>query len=758
MSVDDTRIRQRLEQELYQEVRDELKSAARLSYEAKLKEWEGRYLAKRSIRGLMETGQADPENNYLDKPFVGAADIGHPIEMTLIQELIPNVMTAHMGATPFTESRRVDERGLQPAGQIDDFLYYALTKANTRAIRRKTLLSAYKYGEGIEKLIMVPEVRTVTEDRIYLLTKGKKPKVLFSPDGEPVEQFDPETDITNLMDEMLSGEDPRGQFFRMCGRKQDQGGLGLSPNESRQAAGLDIKGEIGDQSVRVAPLVEGQNGQPMADWGNSATYYPTKQEITEDITISVWPKFIKVPTKDFLWPTDAKTNDIMDFWVGHRYNVELDWLIERKKVSDKDIEGFYEDVVDSIVKKYVAKDEMGQSNKTGENSMQKDKPEVWEIYGKFPIEKDDPTADNYLVETEIIAWFCGDEEGEHPLLGWMVNPANRYEMHHIKPLFVFQPKPEDESLHGLCIPETCAGGRDTADWLLNSRLNRSALYTDPTTIMDPNTFALDQDLTLGLGKRLVVADGGRLEAFNLNANEQVNIGDEQGMILTLRLLWGASEQFSGHATQTDSGTATEANLIAAKGAQMFNDTAESISQVADTQYEYIRQYYLNNDPADMEIPTRGDSNAEAGLVPVTRKFFSGPLIIRSRRVLTEAERTMRIGAIKEAFAYLANSQNPMIRNPEFLESATKEYFDALNLENIKVPSAEELQKSQAKTIAMAKQMEEMEDLRKQAAKIPNNGNRKLVETFLENPKQASKIGMPATSNSQAPGMPQGGAV
>jgi hypothetical protein len=276
--------------------------------------------------------------------------------------------------------------------------------------------------------------------------------------------------------------------------------------------------------------------------------------------------------------------------------------------------------------------------------------------------------------------------------------------------------------------------------------------------MDPNTFALDQDLTLGLGKRLVVADGGRLEAFNLNANEQVNIGDEQGMILTLRLLWGASEQFSGHATQTDSGTATEANLIAAKGAQMFNDTAESISQVADTQYEYIRQYYLNNDPADMEIPTRGDSNAEAGLVPVTRKFFSGPLIIRSRRVLTEAERTMRIGAIKEAFAYLANSQNPMIRNPEFLESATKEYFDALNIENIKVPSAEELQKSQAKTIAMAKQMEEMEDLRKQAEKIPNNGNRKLVETFLENPKQASKIGMPATSNSQAPGMPQGGAV
>jgi len=48
-------------------------------------------------------------------------------------------------------------------------------------------------------------------------------------------------------------------------------------------------------------------------------------------------------------------------------------------------------------------------------------------------------------------------------------------------------------------------------------------------------------------------------------------------------------------------------------------------------------------------------------------------------------------------------------------------------------------------MAMQKQIEEKESLDKAAEKIPNKGVRNQVQTFLDNPKEAGKMGAPATS-------------
>ena len=232
----------------------------------------------------------------------------------------------------------------------------------------------------------------------------------------------------------------------------------------------------------------------------------------------------------------------------------------------------------------------------------------------------------------------------------------------------------------------------------------------------------------------------------MEKSESNSFQEESQMIFSLRLLWGASEQMSGQRTKTDSGTATEANLIAAKGARMFQDTVESLSQTADLQYAYIRQYYLRNDPTDMKIPTQGSNGAEGQLMEITRSMFEPPMLIKSRRVATEEERTMTIGSIKEAVGFLSNTQNPLIRSPQFIESVVTAYFDALNLESIEIPTKEQLMQEQAQMMAMMKQAEEKEDLDKHADKIPNKGVRNQIKTFLENPRQASKIG--------APGQPQ----
>jgi len=739
--MDDQAIKKRLEDELFKDVKSEVQSGERQAYEGKLMEWEYRYQASRSIKGLMLTGQPDPEVAPLILPFEGCSDVGHPISMTLINELVPNVMAASMGSTPYTETKLITEKGLEPGGDIDDFLYYALEREQVRALRRKTVVSSYKYGEGIEKLIFVPEERTVTEKRLLLLTKAKNGKVLFDMEGKEIELFDPDKDLKQVIRELLTGQDPRSEFHRHAIRE-----LKLSPDQALEAAGYDIKGELGEQSIRVAPLEQGQGGMPMADWGNSTTYYPTLTEVTETITVSNWPKFNKVPTKDFLWPSDAKTNDIMDYWCGDRYRVDLEWLIERKKEGKNDPEGFYVEVVDRIVSAHLAMETNKDEKKLAS------RPEIYEIYSKFVLNKENSEKEDYLQETEIIAWFySGDQmdsqenlDGE--CLGWMVNPAVRYDMHHIKPYFVFQVKPDDVGFHGLCIPETCTGYRNAVDWELNERLNRAALFGNPPFVMDKNTFIEEQDTSIGLGKRLVVSDGGQLDVLNMEKSESNSFQEESQMIFSLRLLWGASEQMSGQRTKTDSGTATEANLIAAKGARMFQDTVESLSQTADLQYAYIRQYYLRNDPTDMKIPTQGSNGAEGQLMEITRSMFEPPMLIKSRRVATEEERTMTIGSIKEAVGFLSNTQNPLIRSPQFIESVVTAYFDALNLESIEIPTKEQLMQEQAQMMAMMKQAEEKEDLDKHADKIPNKGVRNQIKTFLENPRQASKIG--------APGQPQ----
>jgi len=746
--MDDEKIKQRIEGELWKDVSAEVKSSARKAYEGKLLEWHYRYLASRSIKGLLATGNPDPEVAPLADPFPGCSDVGHPISLTLLQELTPNIMAAHMGVTPYTKTKLVTEKGLEAGGDIDDFLYYALERENVRSLRRKTVVSAYKYGEGVEKLIFVPEERTVTEKRLLLATKAKNPKILFDTEGKQVEIFDQDKDLKQVCLELLEGDDPRSEWHRHCLRT-----LKLTPNQALQAAGFDVKGEEDNQSVLVSPLIDGPGGSPMADMKNGTTYYPMLLTQTETITVSQWPKFKHVDTKDFLWPSDAKTNDIMEYWCGDRYRVDLEWLQERKKENEKDPEGFYPEVVDRIVASHLAMDRDEQENKVDT------RPEIYEIYSKFMLNKDEPEKEDYLQEVEIIAWFySGDKVDNHEgvdgsCLGWMVNPAVRYDMHHIKPYFVFQVKPEDEGFHGLCIPETCAGVRNAVDWELNERQNRAALAGNPTIVMDKGSFDIDQDLTLGLGKRLIKELGGDIDVLNLEKSEANSFHEEEMMLYWLRLLWGASEQMSGQKTKTDSGTATEANLIAAKGARMFQDTVESISQIADLQYAYIRQYYKNNDPTDMKVPRQGSDGDEGALMEVTRKMFEPPMLIKSRRVATEAEREMTIGAIKEGVGFLAQTQSALMRSPMFMESVLKEYFDALNLETIQIPTKEQLMQEQAMMAAMVKKAEEKEDLDKYADKIPNKGVRNQVKTFLDNPREASKIGQPATSASQAPGMP-----
>ncbi len=715
--MDLARIRERLKNELYAKVEHEINSGERKTYELKLKEWEARYHAKRSIKGLLLTGVEDPEEAPLQDPYEGTADIGHPISMTLTQELVPNVMAAHLGMIPYTETKKIDKKGMQPYGVVDDFLYYMMTQAKLRKTRRETVLSGYKYADAPEKVIIEPKTRMVTENRILLSTKAKKPKVLFDLEGKEIEVFGDE-DIRKKMVELVSGDDPRSEYFRYAQRKPPEG-LGLSPNQALEAAGIEIKGKEDDISVRVAPME--QPGKP--DWNKSTTYYQVETPVTEEIMVNPWPQIINIHPKDFIVPSGVETNDIMDYWNCHRYTESLGWLIQRK--GDGEGEGFYPETVDQIV-------EMFNNRRKDEKSKKKDiEPEIWEVYENFVLEDEDENDDNYMVGTEIVVWFCPDY-AEDPVLGWQVNPAVRFPMEHIRPIFVFRPKPEPHRYHGLCIPETAIGSRDMSDWLLNGRLNREAMYSDPILLESKNTFDRQEKSFGGGCQRWIKEQGEVLEVLKLNTPEGQSIGDEMLMIQVQRLLWGASEQMSGQRTKTDSGTATEANLLAAKGAQMFQDTVESISQTADLEFEYIKNFYVYSDPGALKFPARPDTdNPDGSTIEVTRKLLEGPMIIHSRRVLTEAEREVKMTAVRIVFEFLGQLQSPMLKSPKFTTQMINELFDALNWENIEVPTEEELQQEMAKIQKMSQEMIEKERYFKALEGEKDKGARNIVQKFLE---------------------------
>ncbi len=715
-------IRQRLDEELYSKVDTEISSSEREQYEGRLAEWEARYQAQRSIKGLMTTGVTDPEMIPLEDPFPGCADYGVPIEQSIIQELVPNVMSASLGMRPYTETTRIDERGAQPAGYVDDFLTYMMDRANIRSIRRKTLLTAYKFGEAVEKLIIEPKTRTVTEMRTYLTRgKGKGRKVLMGPNSEPLEVREGE-DLLLLMLTQVQGEDPRSQFFRYCSRPESQGGLGLDEHAALEAAGIEVSKD-GETWVRMAPLEQlgGEDQPPVANWDRAERYEVNDVEVTEEILINKWPQVVNVHPRDFLWPSGVETNNLMDFWIAHRYRVTLEWLLER--VGDGHGEGFYADTVDHIVSLY-------KERKADEDKVDDRLPEVYEVYDRFVINNTDEDAEDYLRETEIVAWFC-PEGGESKLLGWMTNPAARFKAEHIRPFFLYQVKPENNRFHGLSVPETCTGTRNMLDWLSNNELNYQAKYKFPPLLQSPNAFAHEQNQSEGLGERWILGAGETIQYLASPPSIRGGFDMHEMLIRTLRIMWGSNEQMSGHMTKTDSGTATEAQMLAQKGAQMFQDTVESISQIADQQYEYMKNFYLFSDIRDLQIPTGDRRQPDARAIAVTREMLEGPMVIRSRRVLTEQERVTKIQAYQMILQFLGNVQSPLLQNVKFMTQIGENLIDALNLEHLDVPTPEEMQEEAAAIQKRAQEMEVEQRYMKALEQEKNKGARDQIRSFLE---------------------------
>ena len=146
------------------------------------------------------------------------------------------------------------------------------------------------------------------------------------------------------------------------------------------------------------------------------------------------------------------------------------------------------------------------------------------------------------------------------------------------------------------------------------------------------------------------------------------------------------------------------------------------------------------------FPARAEAEGEdAQTIDITRKLLEGPMVIHSRRILTEAEREVEINAIRMAYEFLGKLQSPLLKNAKFTNDMLTELFDALNMESVEIPTAEEMKQEQAEIQKMAQEMIQKERYFKALDQEKDKGARNIVQKFLQRNAPGNVSGAPNVS-------------
>ncbi len=705
-------MRERIKDLVFYKVEKEINSQERKELEDKYQLWRERYKAKRSAEGHKWWGE-DPDASPKDVPWENCSDVGHPIELQIIQELLPRVLNAHVGTIPITESKRLADGRVHPHGDLDYFFYNELIhKAKLKPLRRRTLLTSYKCGESIEKPVLEEKSRFAWEDRYYLVSGDE---VMLDYTGNPLEFMDPEIDLRQFFLVWIRKPDnPRSIIYRYH-REQ----LEMNDEFAMQAAGIEVKGE----TVRIAPepdldlMQRDQVGAIEQMWREAKTYKIEARPVREKIVYDRGLTFIEVRPENFIWPSDATSSDVMDHWVCHRWWPTLDWLQSR---TGED--GFSKEVIDKLIDKYRDANVgmKGDSTKTEDIY-----PEVWEVYDRVVLNNSDPSKPDYMREVEIIAWLT-PEMVDDPVIGWMENPATRFPIRHIRPFFVFQVKPEEGQAHGLSVPETSAGGRWVIDKVLNSSLDRMTMYTDPVIKMTPAAFKRG-NLEWGPNAKWIVDTMDQMEVVRLFVPERQSAETSQMFITWLRMIWGSSEMMAGFRTDTTSRTLGEVNLLQQLGHQMFYDTVETLAQTSDSMYEYIRCLYRFSAVGQkIEFPLEDDR-----VKILNPEMLEGNILIKHRRAVTEAERQEKLVGLQMFIPMLTQLSPVIAQHPEYMAGLLNLLRDLLNLETLPEIDPQELVQLMQAATQGEQQAEQRGRFQQQLRNVENKGARRQIESFLE---------------------------
>lgn len=445
--------------------------------------------------------------------------------------------------------------------------------------------------------------------------------------------------------------------------------------------------------------LETKENTPLADGQERV-----KEILQEPKVIYDGPKIYSRNIKQIIIPKNANTPEIDELdWIADQYERTIDWC--KKNVGDIEEGKFDEQAVKDLEASF------SQDRARHENlppNMQRVLISEW--HGKADVNNDG-------FDEEIVMFIGTKDLGtstdpsgiqNSKLLGWMITPYPR------RPFFHYQIIPMDNSFYGKGVPEFLIGIRNLIDAVFNQMIDRGSISNHPPVIV-PAGHDPDEN-PFGPGTQWQSDNPNAYKVLELPKNEQMEFVKMEFLLSLVQKLFGVTDYALGQESSIASNrTATGIMTIVGEGNIKFDDMIRALQDVNEDLYDFIVQlnaefledefiFRITDAPIDPETGQPKNPFDSLG-----RDGYTGGYDYEaagnSTNINREIEQNRAIMAYRTGMESVG--KNPSI-TPEVLRVITDNFFKAIDMRNVKIPSPEEVQAMNVKTTADALKLIEAE--------------------------------------------------
>jgi len=427
--------------------------------------------------------------------------------------------------------------------------------------------------------------------------------------------------------------------------------------------------------------------------------FKTKQILSEEKKIYDSPKIYSRNIKQIVVPVDADTPEIEELdWVTDQYERTLDWLkrrvgdIEDGKFDEKAVNQIEQDLLDSP-----------SSDRTNHNFR---KILISEWHGKYDVNNDglDEEIVVFIGTKDLIANIDNTIAVQNSkLLGWMITPYPK------RPFFHYQIIPMDGSFYGKGVPEFLIGIRNLVDALFNQGVDRGSINNNPP-IITPSNHDPDEN-PFGPGSHWPTDNSAGYKVLELPKSEQMEFAKIEFLLSLVAKLFGVTD-FVPPPKMGEQRTATGIMTIVGETNIKFDDMIRALQDVNEDLYDFIVQ--LNAEFLEDELVYRltGKDNP---FKKIGKQGFVGNFDFEAAGNSININREIEQNRATMAYQTSLNSygKNPAITD-EVMMTITDNFFKAIDMRNIKLPTLQELAQRRVQDTAQAIQLLQQQQAEAQA--------------------------------------------
>ena len=278
------------------------------------------------------------------------------------------------------------------------------------------------------------------------------------------------------------------------------------------------------------------------------------------------------------------------------------------------------------------------------------------------------------------------------LLGWMITPYPK------RPFFHYQIIPMDGSFYGKGVPEFLIGIRNLVDAIFNQAIDRGSIVNNPPLIT-PTNHDPDEN-PFGPGVSWPSDTPNAYRVLELSKSEQMEFIKIEFLLALVQKLFGVTDYSLGtESTIASNRTATGIMTIVGEGNIKFDDMIRALQDVNEDLYDFIVQLDAEFLEDDIVFKLTGQENP---LAKIGKDGFSGKFDFEAAGTSINLNRQIEQERANAAYQTSMNSfgKNPVITS-EVMHTVTDNYFNAIDMRNVKLPTIQELQQMRIRDTAEA---------------------------------------------------------